>query len=150
MTTNLLESWHPVDDIHGKAESVNVVLDGQFERSTDAALFFLAVYMNVVVIRSAIGQVMYQLWIAVKVENDRLVDREERVEVRIRESVGMLGIWLQLEEVDHIDEPHLEVGKFPAKQIDRGPGIPVWECLLRKPSLRLVPRIHRCWPSPRY
>ena len=104
VTANVLESRHTIDNIHGEAESVDVVVDGQLKRSTDASLLLIATHMKVIVIRAAIGQVVDQLRIAVEVEDDRLVDCEERIEIGVGESVGMLGIWLQLEEVDYIDE----------------------------------------------
>jgi len=76
MTANLLEPRYMVNDIHSETESVDVVVDGQLERSTDTALLLVATDMNIVVICAAIGQMMYQLRIAVKVEDDRLVNRE--------------------------------------------------------------------------
>ena len=58
--------------------------------------------------------------IAVEVEDDRLVDGKQGVEIAIRQPVRVLRAGLQLEQVDHIDETDLEIGKVCPQQRDRG------------------------------
>ena len=57
-----------------------------------------------------------------EVEDDRLVRGEERVEVAIGEAVRMLGVGLQPEQIDDVDEADLQVGEFLAQDGDRGEG----------------------------
>ena len=58
-----------------------------------------------------------------EVEHDRLVDREQGIEVAVGEPVRMLSSRLQLEEIDHVDEANLQVGEFLAEQSGRGQGL---------------------------
>src|SRR5579872_6037574 len=67
VAANLLQSWHPVHNVHGEAEPVDIVVDGQLQRRVDAALFFIAAHMNIAVIGAAIGQTMNELRIAVEI-----------------------------------------------------------------------------------
>ena len=53
-----------------------------------------------------------------EVEDDRLVGGEQAVELALGRSVRVLRRRLQLEEVDHVDEAHLQVRKALAQ--DRG------------------------------
>jgi len=47
-----------------------------------------------------------------EVEDDRLVDREQRVEIAIREAIGMFSLWLQFEKINDIDKTNLQVWNF--------------------------------------
>src|SRR5262249_31991971 len=75
-----LKTRHPIDDVDGDAEAVDLVLDGQIERRVDVALLFVAAHVHVSVIGTAVGQPMDQPRIAVGVEDDRLVPRGHAVE----------------------------------------------------------------------
>ena len=66
------------------------------------------------------AEAMDQPRIAVEVEDDRLVRREQGVELAVGGPVRMLGNRLQLEQVHDVDEPQLQVG-LPLAQ-DRGRG----------------------------
>jgi hypothetical protein len=55
-------------------------------------------------------------------ENDRLVGGEEQVEIRVAQAVGVLARRLELHEVDHVDDPDLQVGHMLAQQGDGGQG----------------------------
>ena len=96
---NLSFAWPPIfcslrhadHHIHGQAEAVDVVIDGEFQRRINASLLFVAAHMHVVVVRAPIGQPVNQLRIAVKIEDDRLVDREERIEIPIGKPVRMFA-----------------------------------------------------------
>ena len=70
--------------------------------------------------RAAVGQAVNQPRIAVEVEDDRLVDGEQRIEVAVGQPVRMLGAGLQLEQVDDVDEADLQVGELLAQQRRRG------------------------------
>ena len=59
---------------------------------------------------------MYQPWITVEVEDDRLIGGEQRIEIRICQPVGMFRTRLQFEQIDHVDETDLQVGELLAQQ----------------------------------
>ena len=58
--------------------------------------------------------------ISVVGEDDRTVAREQGVEIRVRQAVRVLARRLQLHQVDHVDDPHLELGEIATHQLDRG------------------------------
>src|SRR5262249_60480830 len=51
-----------------------------------------------------------------EVENDRLIYREQRVKVRIRQSVRMFCTGLHLEKIDNVNETNLDVREFLSQQ----------------------------------
>src|SRR5438105_4938677 len=76
---------------------------------------------------AAIGEAVNQPWIRVEVEDDRLIGREERIEIPIRQSMRMFGVWHQTEQVDYIDEPDLEVGELLPQKSDGGESFLCWD-----------------------
>ena len=80
-----------IDRVHHQVEAVHVVEDRHVERRRDRPLFLVAADVQVVVIRSPIGEAMDQPRIAVVGEDDRLVLGEERVEVVVGQAVRMLA-----------------------------------------------------------
>ncbi len=86
-----LQPGHAVHHIHGQAEAVNVVVDRQFQRRIECFLFSLYPAADVGMIRAPVRQAVNQLRIAVKVEHDWLVDREQGIELAVRESVRMFA-----------------------------------------------------------
>src|SRR5262249_892975 len=75
------ESGDGVHNIHRQAEAVDVVVDRQLQRRVDTAFLFVSPHVNVAVIRAPVGEPMNQLRIPVKVEQDRLVDGKQGIEV---------------------------------------------------------------------
>ncbi len=49
--------------------------------------------------------------VRVEVEDDRFIDREERIEVSVGESVRMFRGRHQAEEIDDVNEPYLQIGE---------------------------------------
>jgi len=109
---DFLQSGHSVDDIHGQAEAIDVVIDRQLQRRVDIAFFLVAANMHVVVIVATVRQTMNQPGLLVDVEDDRLVHREQGVEITIGKPVWVLRLGLKFEQVDHVDEPELDVREF--------------------------------------
>src|SRR5262249_44621972 len=103
-----LESGHVLDYLHCQREAINSILDRQFQRRIDIALFPVTVHVEVVMVRTAIGQTMNEPGISVEIENDRLIDAEKQIEVPIRQTVRMVGLRLQPQQVDDIDVSNLE------------------------------------------
>ena len=69
------EARHPVDRVDRQAETVGLVLDGQFQRRVDVALLLVAAHVDVVLAGPAVGEPVDQPRIGVEVEDDRLVRR---------------------------------------------------------------------------
>ena len=65
---------HAVDYVADQMETVEVVDHAHVERRRRRSLFLVAAHMNVVVAGPPIGQAMDEPRIAVKSEDDRLVD----------------------------------------------------------------------------
>src|SRR5689334_7372789 len=66
----------------------------------------------------AVGQAMDEPWVAVESKNDRLVGREERIELAIRKPVRMVARRLQRHQINHIDDSHLKLRNMSSQKID--------------------------------
>ena len=53
-------------------------------------------------------------------EDDRFVSGEQRVEFVVREPVRVLARWLQLHQIDDIDDPDLQIRRMLAQQVNCG------------------------------
>ena len=62
-----------------------------------------------------VGETVNQPGISVVGEDHGLGDREQRVELPVRESVGMLGVGLQAHQIDDVDHPDLELREVLAQ-----------------------------------
>ncbi len=80
--------------------TIDFVLNRQLHRRIDVAAFFVTAHVQVLVIGPVIGKPMNQPGIAVEVENDRLIDGKQAVEVAIAQTVRMIALCLQLEQID--------------------------------------------------
>lgn len=83
VTTYFLQLGDAIHDIHRQAKAVDIVVDREFQRRVDAALFLIASHVDVVVVGAAVGKTMNQLRVAVEVEHHWLVRGEERIEVAV-------------------------------------------------------------------
>ena len=81
------EPRNAVDRIDSQIKAIHLVEDGELERGVDIALFLISAYMDVVMIPAAVAEFMDERGVRVKIENDRLIDREERIEVRAGKTV---------------------------------------------------------------
>src|ERR1700734_3054048 len=111
---------HAVDDIADQMETVEVVDHAHVERRGRGSLFLVTAHMNVVVAGAPIGQAMDQPRIAVKGEDDWLVDSEQGVEVAVRQAVRMLTWGLQRHHINDVDDPYFQFGRMLAQELDRG------------------------------
>ena len=73
-----------VNRVHGETESVRLVIDCQLHRCVDVALLLVTPYVKVPMVRAAVGETVNQPGITMEVEDDRLVDGKERIEIRVR------------------------------------------------------------------
>ena len=94
-----------------QVEAVDFILDADVEWSGDGA--FLVVTMNVeVMVVTAIGKLVDEGWIAVEVEDYRLVCGKEHIVLSVCQAVRMLIVRHEFEKVYYIDETNLNVGNF--------------------------------------
>ena len=91
-----------------KVKSVEVVQRHHVEGRCRGALLFVSAHVEVVVIRASVGQPMNEPWIAVLGKDDGTIGREYRVELPVREAVGMLACGLKAHQIDGVDEANLE------------------------------------------
>ena len=104
------ELGHSVDHIDRQVESIEIVAHDHVERRGDGPLLLVAADVQVVVVRAAVRQTMDEPRVPVVREDDRPVDREQRVELGIGEPVRMLGLVLEAHEVDDVNEADAQVG----------------------------------------
>ncbi len=78
-----LQRRHTIDDVDGEVEAVDLIQDGEFERGVDVALFLVSTHVDVVVIFSAIGELVDQCSVGVEVEDYGFVESEEAVELAV-------------------------------------------------------------------
>jgi hypothetical protein len=56
-------------------------------------------------------------------ENDRLVGREEHVEIFVAQTVGVFAPWLELHQVNHVNHPDFPFRELLPQQLHRGQGL---------------------------
>ena len=110
------QSGHAVDDIGDQVKPIEVVQHDHVEGSGRRALFLVAAHVQVVMIRAAIGQPMDEQRIPVIGKDDRLVGREEHVELLVAQAVRMLALWLELHEIHDVDDPDLQLRDVRPKE----------------------------------
>ena len=71
-------------------------------------------------VRAAVGQPVDQPRVSMEGEDDRLVLGEELVEIHVAQPVRVLGLRLQLHEVDDIDHSDFQLGQMLAQNGDGG------------------------------
>src|SRR5208283_2535998 len=99
---NLLQRRGPVNHVHRQAESVGLVFDRQLHRSIDVSLLLVAPHVQSLVL-ATVCQAVNQPGIAMEVEDDWLVNREQRIEVPVRQPVRMFRVRFQLEQIHYVD-----------------------------------------------
>src|SRR6266478_7410504 len=118
--SNPLQTRNTVNYISCKVKTIQIVQNCHIERRRGGSFFLVSADMEVAMIGAPIRQAVDQPRIAVVGKDDRLVGREDRVELIVRETVRMFGGGLDRHQVDHVDHPDLDVGKILAKQVNRG------------------------------
>src|SRR6185295_8802157 len=88
--------------------AIEIVQHRHVERRRRGAFFLVTAHVQVGVAMTPVGQAMDQPRIAVKREQDRLVDREDRIEFRVRQPMRMLARRLQRHQVDDVDDADLQ------------------------------------------
>ena len=94
MRSNPLQFSHAVNGVDGEAEAVRLIVNCQLHGSVNVSLLFVTANMQVPVILAAVSETVNQPGVAMEVKNDRLVGREERIKVSIRQAMRMFCAWL--------------------------------------------------------
>nr|POE99400.1 hypothetical protein CFP56_52792 [Quercus suber] len=93
-------------------ESITLVPDGEFERRIDVALLLVSPHVHEPLTLTVVGQAMHEPRVRVEVEHHRLVVGEDGGILLVCESVWMIAVRDELEEIHHVDEPNLEIGEI--------------------------------------
>src|SRR5262249_55661970 len=83
MSSDCLKPRNAIDYIYCQRETINFVFNRQFQRRVDVSAFFVPAYVQVLMIGPVVAEPVNQPGIAMKIEHNRLVDREEAVKVPI-------------------------------------------------------------------
>ena len=102
VSTRHFEFGHAIDNVDRNTEAVNLVANRQLKRCVDASLLFVTAHVQIVVVVAAVSQTMDHPGIGMEIEDDRLIEREQAVKVAIGQTVWMLCIRLQPEEIHHV------------------------------------------------
>src|SRR5665213_67369 len=116
----MAESRNTAGRIERELEAVQVVQHDHIERRRGRAFLLVAADMDVVVIVSAVGELVDHRGVAVKRENHRLVGREQFVEVLVFHAVRMLRLGLQHHQIHDIDDADSDIGIVRPQQCDGG------------------------------
>ena len=88
------QTGHSIDHVAGQVEAVNIVQHSHIEGGSRSALLLVSANVEILMIRSTIGQAMDQPWITVVGEDYRFVLRKEDIKVLVVQPVRMLTLWL--------------------------------------------------------
>jgi hypothetical protein len=83
VSANALQFWRAVDGVHGQAEAIDLIFDGQFHRRVDIALLFVPAHLKIVVICAPIRQFVNEPGITVEIEDYRAIHGKERIEFAV-------------------------------------------------------------------
>ena len=112
MRARCFQFRYSVDYIDCECEAVSLVIDRQLHWRVDVAAFLVAPHVQVAMISPRVGQPVYQPWVAMEVEYDRLVRGKQAVEIPVTQPVWVLFVRLQLEQVNHIYEADFQIREF--------------------------------------
>lgn len=141
----VVQAWDPVDGVHGQAEPVRLVPDGQLQRRVDVALLLVPPHVQVQVGPGPlVGQPVDQPGVAVEVEDDGLVGGEEGHPLGVRQAVRVVVVADELEQVDAVDAADLEVWEVLQEEVDGGEGLVRADVAARgHDDVRLLARVRR-------
>ena len=112
MRASHLQARYAIYDVDGQAEAINLVPNGQVERSIDIAFFFVTPYVQVPVVGAPVCQPVYQPGVAMEVKDDGFVDGEQTVEVAVRRPCGCSVEGVSLNRSTTLTKRIFRVGKY--------------------------------------
>ena len=107
VSATITELRQELDGIHYQVETVDVVLYAYVERSRDGTFLLVAANVHQTVVVTTVGQLVDERSISVEVEEYRLILGEQDVVLGVGQTVRVLGVRLQFEQVDNVDEADL-------------------------------------------
>ena len=108
------ELGQALDDVDDEVEAVELIEHAHVKRRRDRALLDVAADEHVLVV-AGVRQLVDELRIAVEGEDDGLILREDEVVVLVREAVRVVGMRLQLHQVDHVHDAHAHLRQLLAQ-----------------------------------
>src|SRR5262249_20456119 len=90
------EVRYAINHINSQCVTIDFIVDSQFHRRIDIASLFVTANVDIFVVGPVIGEFVNQPWIAMEVEDDRLIVSKQAIKVSITRPVRMLGVFLQL------------------------------------------------------
>lgn len=141
----IVQARNPIDGVHREAEAVRLVPDGQLERGVDISLLRVPAHVQVAVrARPLVRQAVHEPGVAVEVEDDGPVGREEGGPLAVREPVRVVLVRDELEQVDAVDAADPEVREVLQEQVDGGEGLVRADvAAARHDQVRLGARVRR-------
>src|SRR6202035_1240851 len=106
--------------VHHQVEAIQIVQHGHVEGGSYCAFFLVAADVDVLVVGAAVGQPVDQPRVSMEGEDDRLLLGDQRIEVCVAQPVWVLGLRLQLHEVDDVDDPDFQLGQMLSQNGNRG------------------------------
>lgn len=109
---------HVVNRQNRQREPIRLVPNRQLQRRVDVALLLVPSHMHEVLAGPVVRQAVDEPGVGVEGEDDGLVGGEERGVLAVREAVRVVAVRDELEQVDDVDEAHLDVdvGEVLAQQ----------------------------------
>lgn len=114
---------HPINGVNGETEPVRLVADGELERRVNVALLLVSTDVQVLASGPLVGETVDHPGVAVEVEDDGLVGREEGRPLLVAEAVGVVARVDELEQVDAVDAADLELGEVVQEEVDGDEGL---------------------------
>src|SRR6185295_8351164 len=94
MRTDILKFRHAINYVDCQSESINFILNRQFQWRVYISPFLVATHVNVLMVSSVVGKSMNQPRVSVKIENYWLVDREQSVKVARTQTMWVFVVCL--------------------------------------------------------
>ena len=116
------ELGQALDDVDDEVEAVELIEHAHVKRRCDRALLDVAADEHVLVV-AGVRQLVDELRVAVEGEDDGFVLREDEVVVLVREAVRVVGMRLQLHQVDHVHDAHAHLRQLLAQDGHGGQGL---------------------------
>src|ERR1035437_4848277 len=107
-----------IDGVDHQVVAVQVVEHDHVERGRGRSFLLVAANVDVVVAVASVCEAVDEPRVAVVREDDRLVRREERVELLVGHTVRMFRLWLETHQVYDIDDADLHVRQILAHQVN--------------------------------
>src|SRR5262245_21725766 len=101
MRANCLKLRETIDNVHSERIAIDLILDRKLHRCVDVATFFVPSNVKVLMIGTVIRESMDQPRVTMEIEYDGFIYGKETIEIAITQTMRVLAVRLQLEQVNH-------------------------------------------------